>query len=351
MHIFGRFFKFSLCSLAIFSSHNSFAWWDQAHQMVGAIAEQNVSEDTNEQVLALLNEPITTLGNKKLSANLNAFDTAASWADSLKAHTSQYSECHYLDLILDKNMIGTVVNDSTAQNALNTALANSKLNELTCLKGFIKTLTDPSQSVSDKAIAVRFVIHIVGDMTQPLHNASLVQSNGTKDDGGNKTYFPVSVDIPATDGTSSPQTKLHALWDGTLGAFLQFPYNPAKSKTGTFSQSDLQFNRDASTELQKRKNIQDIRQEITESNQSIEDWIIDGYRIAVQQVYTDLNTSWKFYSANRYDVIDNQIAKGGYRLAFLLNAIFDPSNSPLAFQDMVYSIKNDRLIVPLSSKK
>lgn len=349
--MFKNAIKFSLCSLTFFTSTSAFCWWDQAHQLIGSIAAENVSETAHEKTLKLLKEPISYPGSVTLSENTSGFDTSASWADAIKDNFADFSSCHYIDLIIEKNMVGTNIDETTARKALSQALTAQKQNSVTCLKSAIKTLTDSSQPPLQQAISLRMVIHIIGDMVQPLHSGSLATEVG-KDDGGNKTLFPQSILIPSTDGTASAQKKLHALWDATLGAYLQFPYNRENIKSGIFAKSDIALNDYLVVKMLSQKENQDIFSVISSSEtQSIEDWVIDAYRIAVRDVYTDLNTGWGSYSVPRHDIVNNQLLKGGYRLAYVLNAIFDPENSTTAFQQLVYTIKNDHSILPLTLNK
>ena len=61
-------------------------------------------------------------------------------------------------------------------------------------------LANPASSIEDRAEALRFLIHFMGDLHQPMH----VADNG--DRGGNRR-------IVYLDGDS---TNLHAVWDGKL---------------------------------------------------------------------------------------------------------------------------------------
>ncbi len=71
---------------------------------------------------------------------------------------------------------------------------------MTALNSFTATLRDAQASREDKALALRFIVHIVGDLHQPLHN-------GKGDDrGGNEvavTWF-------------GEATNLHSVWDSKL---------------------------------------------------------------------------------------------------------------------------------------
>lgn len=326
----------------------AFGWWDQSHQMIGLIAGKNVSGVTNEKVLKLLAEPIDFPGNAAIAQRTNGFDTAASWADVIKEVHTDYNTCHYIDLRLPKYLVGTTIDEQTAQRAFSEAMYAQKMNSVTCLKSFIKTLLDQNQTTKDKAIALRFVIHIIGDMAQPLHNASLVFDNNAEDEGGNKTYFPSFVNLAVTDGSASRQNRLHALWDGALGVFLQFPYSKEKNKTGVFESSDRLVNSYLSTELDTQQHVALLVEDMQNSEQKIENWVIDGYKVAAKYVYTDLDQTWGYYSVKRYDVIKTQITKAGHRLAFVLDAIFDPDNASEKFTSIIYGIKNDRSIQPFS---
>src|SRR5262249_38088288 len=73
--------------------------------------------------------------------------------------------------------------------------------------------TSPSKTA--RAQALRFVIHFVGDIHQPLHCASRVDASHTEgDQGGNL------VTVVASNGNGGTgQVKLHSYWDGGVTRF------------------------------------------------------------------------------------------------------------------------------------
>jgi len=341
--VFGASFCFSTVS---------YAWWDQGHQLITLLASKNISSETYKKADDLLHTPIEYPGSITLSENSSNFATVGSWADAINLYSNQPTEiphksCHYTDLEMDYSLSGTDITDDFAKKALQKSLLTHEITSISCLKSAIKTLTTASQTKKRKAIALRFLMHIVGDMTQPLHNITRVK-NGEGDRGGNSFIFPSTIWIPSTSGYSSPQTKLHGVWDGSLGAFLQFPYDIKHIKIGEYEKSDLDLNQYYAKELMDSKWVQEIFSEYLESDESIENWVIDGYKLAAKYVYSDESARWGIYSGPRYDIVKTQIVKGSARLAFLLDAIFDPQNSALAFHDIVYTIKNDRKIKQFS---
>lgn len=71
---------------------------------------------------------------------------------------------------------------------------------VTALARFSATIRDPKASLAAKQLALRFIVHLVGDLHQPLH-----AGNGT-DKGGNDVHVTFM----------GKPTNLHALWDAGL---------------------------------------------------------------------------------------------------------------------------------------
>src|SRR5262249_14361835 len=76
------------------------------------------------------------------------------------------------------------------------------------IQRFREILSDKSQRPADRQEALKFLVHLVADMHQPLHCAERRDRNGIPDRAGNecKVYF---LDDPA-------ETNLHKVWDTTL---------------------------------------------------------------------------------------------------------------------------------------
>ncbi len=349
-----KFSKTSLTVMCGMLSFSAYGWWDQTHQLIGLVASQNISSEAYEKADKLLKVTIEYPGSATLSNNANEFDTAAGWPDAINMFHNQptnfaHKMCHFTDLLMDKDLAGTDISYASAQKELQKSLSNKPINSISCLKGAIKTLMVSSTSEVDKAIALRYVIHIVGDIGQPLHNISKI--SGTSDDrGGNSTLFPSNVDIPTITGVSTTQRKLHALWDATLGNFIQFPFLPAQIKEGAYPSDYTDMNKLIADKITSQDGFDKALEISANTPQTIEDWIIDGYQVAAKYAYSDLNVTWAAYSILRNEVIDAQVEKSYSRLTHLLNAIFDSKSSSLEFQKMVYTIKNDKNIQPFILK-
>ncbi|MDO5611442.1 MAG: S1/P1 nuclease [Pseudomonadota bacterium] len=159
----------------------AFAWGAQGHRLVGALAEAELTPAARAEVAKLLaGEPDPTLAG------------VANWADELRSTDRELarksarwhfvnigeSGCHY-EAARDCRGDDCVVEAIRKQAAI---------------------LADPAQSTAARRDALKFVVHFVGDIHQPLH------AGHAHDRGGN--------DFQVNDaGTGS---NLHSLWDSRL---------------------------------------------------------------------------------------------------------------------------------------
>jgi hypothetical protein len=153
---------------------------------------------------------------------------------------------------------------------------------------FLAVLKDPKADQATKAEALKFVIHFVGDMHQPLHD----EDNADK--GGNDRHVIL-------DGHPD---NLHWVWD--TGLIERIDRNPQA----------------LAAELERRITNQD---RATWVKGSIEDWVMEGHRLAQTIAYGDLGSDNPAVIGPEYErqadpIIELQLQKAGVRLAYLLNA-------------------------------
>ncbi|MGD4056822.1 S1/P1 nuclease, partial [Xanthomonas citri pv. citri] len=91
-----------------------------------------------------------------------------------------------------------------------------KTNEKTCIvKGLplaIANFRDKSRPLSERLVALRLIVHLAGDLEQPLHN-----SERGDDGGGNALFVFVSFKATRTDGKSYRRSStFHSMWDDSL---------------------------------------------------------------------------------------------------------------------------------------
>lgn len=243
----------------------SFAWGMLGHRIVGEIASTYLTANASREIKKIL-------GNESIAI-------ASNWADFIKSDTSYryLNEWHYVnvDKGLNARQMKAALQKDTAANAY------TKLNFL------IKQLKNKSLPQNEKRMYLRLLIHIAGDIHQPFH----VSAAGDK--GGN--------DIKVTwFGQSS---NIHRVWDEQLIEGQELSY----------------------TEYTKAINFTTAKQRSAWQKFPIGNWFFDSYSISekLHEELTDPNPKLGYvYIFNHIQTVNNQLLKGGVRLAGLLNAIF-----------------------------
>src|SRR5260221_1720078 len=162
------------------------AWHNQGHMMVAEVAWQHMSSGARCRAVWLLNsDPEYARGLQtptKIAWRKALFVNAATWPDRIKATGSGF----YNDGD-DANAVGTAA-------ALNAGLSDKRrhkywhfadfevpnsgahpvpsINALERIKTFSQVLSHPSTSNAVKAYDLAWVLHLVGDVHQPLHMAN-----------------------------------------------------------------------------------------------------------------------------------------------------------------------------------
>src|SRR6201987_5479568 len=129
-------------------------------------------------------------------------------------------------------------------------------------------LRNPSAAAQDKAEKLSWPIHLVGDVHQPLHCATFVNSiypAPQGDRGGNEFFVKVSP-------TGSPR-KLHSLWDGLLGTGTAANARLTRSALNNTIRLQTVYPRATLPELQ--------------SHHSVESWSKESRESAIHDVYRD----------------------------------------------------------------
>ena len=158
-----------------------------------------------------------------------------------------------------------------------------------------------------KAVALCWIFHLMGDSHQPLHTVSLFTTQFPKGDQGGNLFF-IQPD------PSSPTTQnLHAYWDGIV--LTDDHYDPARTLAGKIENDREPSPRKAPAESR------------------LEKWTHQSFDLAVSRVYrkgklkisTDKNAGTPLphdYHAAAERVAQRQIALAGYRLADFLRTNF-----------------------------
>ena len=161
---------------ALAGSPAAMAWGNQGHRITGLFADTLLTPRIRAQILQLT-------GSSSLA-------DLATWAEDNRPGLSQL-----IDNSAQWHYDNRPVCDAAAPVSSYCAGGNCASAALT---RFESTLADPRASHEQRSIALRFLIHVLGDIHQPLH----VGDNG--DAGGNRRNVKLA---------GAPPRNLHSLWD------------------------------------------------------------------------------------------------------------------------------------------
>ncbi len=180
------FKKYALLLTLVSFSGSVLAWGQTGHRVTGAIAEKFLDANAKAQVNAIL--PDESLAE------------ASTYPDEMRSDPSEFwrktaSPYHYVTVPVGKTYAEVG--------------APKQGDSVTALAHFTEVLKDKNSSLADKQLALRFIVHIIGDLHQPLH-----AGNGT-DKGGND--FKVKF--------FWKDSNLHRVWDSEMLDNRQLSYS------------------------------------------------------------------------------------------------------------------------------
>ncbi len=167
---------------------DAWAWGGQGHRTIGAIADRLLSAQARAAVVQLLSGDVDKFGRLSGRSTLEA---VSDWPDEITGTPAARPRWHYDDV----PVCGSVPKARYCPDGQ----CNSEQ-----LKRLIIVLADTRAASRDRNEALKWVVHLVGDLHQPLHAAD----NG--DRGGNRV--PVALAGVRTRGRES----LHRAWDHDL---------------------------------------------------------------------------------------------------------------------------------------
>ena len=222
-----------LTCLALLSMQGALAWDSVGHRVSAAIASNYLSDNSKTELLKILQQhpryQQDFLGQMPASIASSSEEVrfswllgqAAFWPDITRglpgAARGLYNRAswHYIDgawlrgqaQAQGNTYIGVApFDDIMGTNAQDIRDEENVDNVMSALDYNTTLLADSQASLPRRAVALCWVLHLIGDIHQPLHTGSLYSTNrfSTGDRGGN--------------GIKTDGRNLHARWDRALGS-------------------------------------------------------------------------------------------------------------------------------------
>lgn len=312
-------FKALCCSLVFLSFAAScepaHAWGCEGHQIVALIAMKHLQPQVVGQVNAILSAAPVSAALHRYCRNLGLppIADAATWADDYRAEQPDTGPLHYVNIPLnatrDKYDVAQMCQSGCVIDAINKYIQQLKT----------------SKDAASRGEALRFVIHLVGDIHQPLHDED------NSDEGGN--CVPVAFEDEAPRLTN-PQREdyfpnLHSVWDTGLiesllddhdmtveefADLLDIRYHPRAARWNVGQPIDWAWEGHDAAVTAYRALPALIPREPENKVASCADNHI-GKRMA--DLHIDLGPRYDDVS---HPIVEEQLAKAGVRLATLLNS-------------------------------
>lgn len=256
--------KLLLVMLAVsFYSTNAFSWGRTGHRMVGEIAQRNLTPKALKGVRELL-------GNDDLAR-------VSTWADEIRSDPKMNFSAtwHYASIPDGKTYFDQK--------------RNKDGDVIEALYRFEDTLRDPKEPKEKKIEALKFLVHMTGDLHQPLHVGR------AEDRGGNSVRLK----------WFKAESNLHAIWDEELIDFEKLSFSEYANFLNHFSKESKKDLMRGSF-IDWARESQDLRAKV--------------YDLGSDQASTNLGYE---YNYKVKPIVEQRIKEAGIRLAYVLNKIFN----------------------------
>lgn len=244
-----------------FSYGNDMFWSKTGHRVIGEVAQEYLSGKAKRELRKLL-------GGETLAS-------VANFADEIKADRkySKFYSWHFVNIPKGK---------------LYKDIEPHKQGDLiTGIQECVTIVKNPESSKADKVFYLKMLVHLVGDLHQPMHVGRV------GDKGGNDVQLQWF-------GRSS---NLHRLWDSNMIDDYGLSYTELANKLPKLSK----------------------KEEETMQMGSVLDWVEESHQLA-NELYDSVEVGEKLgykYSFKYWTTVEVQLNKGGVRLAKVLNDLFD----------------------------
>jgi hypothetical protein len=267
--------------LALAPLDQAFAWGQEGHSIVAEIAQRRLDAPTLGKIRLLLKTEAPDVQDPQVS-----LASIASWADDYRADHPETGSWHFVDIPYDRDTYDPAV-DCKNGNCVIDAIARFKA-----------ALADCSKSPQQRTEALKFLVHFVGDIHQPLHVADRTDAYTRKDDQGGNT-----IDVTFY----GQKTNLHVVWDTSLIMRTVYAWGAYVSRL--------------ETKWLPGRDIAAL------SGGTPVDWALESHAFAhnVAYDYADGGILEVQYYTKSLPVLDRQLAVAGLRLARVLKEALQPT--------------------------
>jgi len=255
-----------LC-IGLLAAHPAYPWGGKGHEIVGHIAQANLTDKAWKKVKTIL-RPRTSIANTLARASV--------WPDKVGRKIRDMNRFHYVSFTTEQTTYSRN-KICPGRNCIVEAIG-----------WYQRVMVSEKAPLNVRRIALRFVVHLVGDIHQPLH------AGHRNDRGGTDIYV----------NYRGAKVKLHRLWDTSM--------IEAKEQG-------------SSAEIAERLNegVTPIDRQAWQGG-TVSEWAVESLMLARSHAYKlpDTEVITETYVSRALPVIRKRLAQGGIRLGWVLNEAF-----------------------------
>ncbi len=305
------------------TSAGAIAWDDSGHKITAYIAWQRMSPEARERVLkVLLSAPEDShIGSYYMpygSQNVDMrkrdyFMFMATWADVVRdrAFDNRYkkyhkSNWHYDDTFwtLKDGKVEVLPKPEDGGQAL------ARIDEY--VKMINSTAPDPQ-----KAVAIAWILHLVGDIHQPLHTSARVTDREPKGDQGGNFVLLTPEGTPR-----DKQENLHWFWDSIV----------VRNIPNSENKCDIEFLEPLAQTFMKKYPFDKVQGRLALNTPA--SWAKDSLTLAQNDVFSSDLKRFEMpsndYKKKGLKIAEEQLTLAGYRMGEILNKAFTPATPVVA---------------------
>lgn len=275
------------------------AWGHEGHRLTALVAQQYLTPATRAQVAELLAADSRSPGT---------LADVASWADDYRVAHPETARWHFVDIPGTAATFDRVRDCPEPEGDPKSPWRDCVTDRILYFEG---RLGDKSLSLSERTEALKFLVHLIGDVHQPFHTLGDAR-------GGNE----ITVSFLGSSQCDNYHCNLHGVWDDSL-----------IEEQG----------------LNEQKYLARLLAEIKANNWERLDggsptaWANISHHYAVEAMVPDGALLARDYVNEESKIVDAQLALGGLRLARALNRI-------LSFQDVQAPQPGQTPLTPATSR-
>ena len=267
------------CALA---SAPAFAWGPDGHAIVAEIAQRRLSNDSQREVARLLGPGVSLA-------------SVSNWADEIRNDRPETANWHFVNIPAREDAYRPERHCRTAPGGDCIVAA---------LEREAKALAACGRDAAARREALRFAIHFIADLHQPLHTLE-------EEQGANGITVDLEMPPPRCVKCTARRTQdnLHATWDRTLVAY-------GAASWGAY--------------VARLESDGLVAGAAESARGSVRDWAIETHRVAAE-VWSWTPGDRRIgarYIERALPVVDRQLARAGVRLGRFLDDAFRLCSPP-----------------------